>query len=88
MASAELRWWGVILHLDQNEACLLAKGRPEGELALNAIPPPYGQLVIGAIALHKAIIRNNIGAQGIDIHISWAGVAHWFGRIGAPQACI
>lgn len=87
MASVEPRYWGLILHLNRDEGCAVARGSKEAETLLLAIPEPFGSLVRSGIALHKAVIGMNTGTEGIDIHFNWAGFAHWFGRIGSPQTC-
>jgi hypothetical protein len=83
----EFRVWGVIAHLNRDAACWAAAGRPELEQLLNAIPAPWGTIVRGAIAVHKWIIGQRTGVDGLDIHFNWFGFAHWFGPNGASQPC-
>lgn len=87
MASGEFRWWGVIVSLNREEACLVATGSPAGEAMLNAIPAPWGQLVLLAVKVHKAWINANTGTDGTDLHFNWGGFLHYVGARGDPQPC-
>jgi hypothetical protein len=87
MASVSTRWWGVIVSLNREEGCFAATGSPAGEALLNAIPPPWGQIVLLAVKVHKFWIGANMGTEGIDLHFNWGGFLHYVGRRGDPQAC-
>jgi hypothetical protein len=87
MASVEARWWGIIVSLNRGEGCFAATGIPAAEVLLNAIPPPFGQIVLVAIKIHKAWIGANVGAEGVDLHFNWGGFLHWVGSRGALQPC-
>ena len=83
----QVRWWGLIVSLDRSTGCAVAHGIPEAEALLNAIPPPWGQLVILGIRLQRALIASRMGAEGVDIHINWAGIVHWAEPRGPLQGC-
>ena len=87
MAEIATRWWGIIVSLNREEGCLAATGSREGEALLNAIPPPWGQLVLLAVKIHKFWIGSNAGTDGIDLHFNWAGFLHYVGRRGDPAPC-
>jgi|tagenome__1003787_1003787.scaffolds.fasta_scaffold18072195_1 hypothetical protein len=87
MARCELRWWGAIVQLNHEEACFASTGSSTGEALLNAIPPPWGELVKLAVRLNKNWIRANVGTDGVDLHFNWAGFLHWVGRVGDAQPC-
>ena len=87
MATVSTRWWGIIVSLNHEEGCFAATGSPAGEALLNAIPPPWGQIVLIAVKIHKAWIGANIGSDGVDLHFNWGGFLHYVGRRGDPQPC-
>jgi hypothetical protein len=83
----QVRWWGLIVSLDRSTGCAVAQGIPEAEALLNIIPPPWGQLVILGIRLQRALIASRMGAEGVDVHINWAGIVHWAEPRGPLQGC-
>jgi hypothetical protein len=87
MATLSTRWWGIIVSLNHEEGCFAATGSPAGEALLNAIPPPWGQIVLIVIKIHKAWIGANIGGDGVDLHFNWGGFLHYVGRRGDPEPC-
>jgi hypothetical protein len=87
MAQIRTNWWGLIVELNREEGCFVATGSPAGEALLNAIPPPWGQLVLLAVKVHKAWIGANTGTEGVDLHFNWAGFLHYVGRRGDAQPC-
>ena len=87
MARVRTNWWGLIVELNREEGCFVATGSPAGEALLNAIPPPWGQLVLLAVKVHKAWIAANTGTDGVDLHFNWGGFLHYVGRRGDAQPC-
>lgn len=87
MAEVSPRWWGIIVSLNHEEGCFAATGVPGAEALFNAIPPPWGQIVLIAVRIHKAWIGANIGTDGVDLHFNWGGFLHYVGRRGEPQPC-
>jgi hypothetical protein len=87
MAEVSGRWWGIIASLNHEEVCGIATGSSADEVLLNAIPPPWGQIVLLSVKIHKAWIGANIGHDGVDLHFNWGGFLHYVGRRGDPQPC-
>jgi hypothetical protein len=83
----EFRWWGVILHLNREVACWAAANRPEVEPYFNAIPEPWRSIVKGVIAVYKFAFGRSTGQNGLDVHLNWFGIVHWWGPNGASQPC-
>ena len=84
----QFRWWGAIVSLNRDEGCFAASGLPEfGNFILLAIPPPWGEIVLAAVILHKSWIGGNMGTDGVDLHFNWGGTLHWVARRGNPQGC-
>jgi hypothetical protein len=84
----EFRWWGAVVSLDRSAGCFAAHGVPAaGDLVLLSIPPPWGPLVLIAVKAHKAWIASQMGANGVDLHLNWAGFVHWVGPRGGRLDC-
>jgi hypothetical protein len=81
----EFRWWGVIVHLTREAACLAITGSPNFEQPLNEVPEPWRTFIRAAIAAYSWTIGDRIGVDGVDIHLNWFGFVHWIGPSGAPQ---
>jgi hypothetical protein len=88
MPSVSVQWWGAVIGLDRSEGCFAATGVPEaGALILATVPQPYGAAVAAAVVIHKAWIGSQMGTEGVDLHLNWAGFVHWVQRRGDPMAC-
>jgi hypothetical protein len=88
MPSVQFEWWGVRFLLDRSEGCFAATGVPElGDLLLLTIPPPYGPLALAAVKLHKKWIADNVGSEGVELHLNWAGFMHWVEPRGVREPC-
>ena len=83
----EWRIWGVIVHLNREAACWAAKSHPEFERLLEAIPEPWRTIVRGVIFVHKWIMGQVTGTDGLDLHFNWFGFLHWMGPRGTVQPC-
>jgi hypothetical protein len=83
----QVRWWGLIVSLDRSTGCDIVQGLSEAEALLNAIPPPWKQLVILGLRLQRDLIASRMGAEGVELHINWAGIVHWAQPRGPLRAC-
>jgi hypothetical protein len=89
MPGIEMRWWGAVVHLDRYEGCLAATGVPAArDLLLQAIPPPYGPIVLAAVQQQKQLIGSRMGTEGVDLHFNWiGGFIHLVETKGQTQPC-
>lgn len=88
MASVRIEWFGGVVSLDRSEACFAAHGIPAaGELITATVALPWSALIVAAIALHKEWIASQMGRDGVDLSMNWAGFVHWVAPRGELQAC-
>jgi hypothetical protein len=85
VATVRPRWWGVVVELNRDEGSLAVTGSPAAEAMLSAVPPPWGQLVLLAVKVHKHWIGANMGTNRVDLHFNLAGFLHYVGSHGDPQ---
>ena len=88
MISVSVRWFGGVVSLDRPEACFAAHGIPAaGELIGATVALPWSAFIVAAIALHKEWIASQMGQDGVDLHMNWAGFVHWVAPRGDLRAC-